>query len=390
MQKVQLLTIIFIFISSIVSNLAIGDATSTFNVVDFGAIGDGETDNSKAFLQAWKALCEAEEDEYGGMPMLQIPDGTFLLKPLQFQGPCVSNSIHIQLLGKILAPSTIKRKWWILFTEVNGLILDGSGSIDGQGSLWWNKALQFHRCDNLELSGLTHINSPKGHMGLNYCNGVSISNLTITAPQDSPNTDGIDISYSSQVNIFNSTIATGDDCIAINGGCSYININNVKCGPGHGISVGSLGDKGEMDLVEEVHVQNCTFIGTENGARIKTWPGGSGYARKISFEQIILQGTKNPIIIDQYYCNGHQCSLQELSERAAVKVSEIKYSGISGTSESQQGITLNCAELGCTNITMEEINITSSEPGEEIYAYCQNANGTSSFTFPQVPCLLGF
>lgn len=82
--------------------------------------------------------------------------------------------------------------------------------------------------------------------------------------------------------------------------------------------------------------------------------------------------------------------MQELSERAAVKVSEIKYSGISGTSESQQGITLNCAELGCTNITMEEINITSSEPGEEIYAYCQNANGTSSFTFPQVPCLLGF
>lgn len=32
--------------------------------------------------------------------------------------------------------------------------------------------------------------------------------------------------------------------------------------------------------------------------------GGSGYARNISFEKITLIGAKNPIIIDQNYCNG--------------------------------------------------------------------------------------
>ena len=30
-------------------------------------------------------------------------------------------------------------------------------------------------------------------------------------------------------------IDLGDDCIAINGGSSFINITDVKCGPGHGI-----------------------------------------------------------------------------------------------------------------------------------------------------------
>lgn len=39
----------------------------------------------------------------------------------------------------------------------------------------------------------------------------------------------------------------------------------------NGYSVGSLGKDGSYATVEEVHVKNCTFQGTENGARIKTW-----------------------------------------------------------------------------------------------------------------------
>jgi polygalacturonase len=38
------------------------------------------------------------------------------------------------------------------------------------------------------------------------------------------------------------------------------------------ISVGSLGGKGANDQVSNIYVRNCTFIGTTNGARIKTIP----------------------------------------------------------------------------------------------------------------------
>jgi len=36
--------------------------------------------------------------------------------------------------------------------------------------------------------------------------------------------------------------------------------------------VGSVGRDGEESIVENVQVTNCTFIRTDNGARIKTWP----------------------------------------------------------------------------------------------------------------------
>lgn len=41
-----------------------------------------------------------------------------------------------------------------------------------------------------------------------------------------------------------------------------------------------------------------------NGARIKTWQGGKGYARTITFENIIINSSDNPIIIDQFYHAG--------------------------------------------------------------------------------------
>ncbi|KAJ0736338.1 putative endo-polygalacturonase [Helianthus annuus] len=59
---------------------------------------------------------------------------------------------------------------------------------------------------------------------------------------------------------------------------------------------------GQYNTVEGVKVRKCQFSGTTNGARIKTWQGGSGYARDITFEKIFLHNVNNPIIIDQHYC----------------------------------------------------------------------------------------
>lgn len=72
------------------------------------------------------------------------------------------------------------------------------------------QALHFNNCDSLQLSDITHINSPRNHIGIDNCNGVHVSNLHITAPKESPNTDGIDISSSTHVYIENSMIGTGN------------------------------------------------------------------------------------------------------------------------------------------------------------------------------------
>lgn len=95
--------------------------------------------------------------------------------------------------------------------------------------------MHFNNCNGLRMSNLRHLNSPRSHVGLSCSKNIEVSGLRLTAPGDSPNTDGIDISNCKEVKIRDSVIATGDDCIAINSGSSRINITGIFCGPGHGI-----------------------------------------------------------------------------------------------------------------------------------------------------------
>ncbi|KAL2336905.1 hypothetical protein Fmac_011351 [Flemingia macrophylla] len=302
------------------------------------------------------------------------------------------------LKGTIIAPNNTKdwklpksrRKAWIRFRHISGLVIRGGGQIDGQGAPWWNlyganneinrpTALHFRECNNLFLSGVTHINSPKNHISINNCNGSLISKLHIIAPDESPNTDGIDISGSSNIVIKNSKMETGDDCIAINHGSTFISIIGVFCGPGHGISVGSLGKNGAHQTVEEIYVRNCTFNRTTNGARIKTWIGGQGYARRITFKDIILVDATNPVIIDQEY--------NPYDSQRAVKVSDVSYHNVKGTSGSVHAVKLHCDKtIGCSNIVLKGINITTTT-GEKTYASCKNVKGVCTSCIPHVPCL---
>ncbi|KAJ8644563.1 hypothetical protein MRB53_006311 [Persea americana] len=166
-------------------------------------------------------------------------------------------------------------------------------------------ALGILNCNNVILNGLKIVNGSGKHISIVACIGVHISQLTITAPGDSPNTDGIHIERSQHVEILSSTIGTGDDCISIGRGTSDVNISHINCGPGHGISIGSLGDDNSEVAVEQIHVSFCNFYNTMYAARIKTWQGGSGFARNIIFENLNFTNVDQAITIDQYYCNGH-------------------------------------------------------------------------------------
>ncbi|RWR83103.1 putative polygalacturonase [Cinnamomum micranthum f. kanehirae] len=156
--------------------------------------------------------------------------------------------------------------------------------------------MSFAFCNGLVLSGVHLFDNPKNHIHTLSCNGAVFSHLTITAPKDAPNTDGINIAESTGVQIYNCTIGT-DDCISVLNHTSNVNISYITCGPGHGISIGSLGKDGSVGIVEQIHVSHSKFTGTMNGVRIKTWQGGSGYVRGISFRDIILDQVQTAIDI---------------------------------------------------------------------------------------------
>nr|XP_043623059.1 probable polygalacturonase At3g15720 [Erigeron canadensis] len=375
-------------------------SAASFDVTSYGAIGDGNTDDTNAFVRAWADMCGDESKD----PTLIVPSAkTFLIKCVSFDGPCKSPRVHVKLLGNITAPKRLDgwegcetKGYLIVFASVHGLTITGPGQIDGQGSIWWGglqptgptcdcpSMLRFDRCDNLQLKGTTHINSPKSHVSIFGCHGVEVGNLHISAPGNSPNTDGIDISWSSHVHIHDSTIQSGDDCVAISGGTYDINVTRVVCGPGHGISIGSLGKNGGYTTVEQVLVQHCNITGTQNGLRIKTVPYGTGFARKIVFQDIMLENVGNPIIIDQHYCtNMDNADCPAPPTAPAVQVSEVTYKNVHGSSTSNQAITLNCSgKFNCTGVVTNKVRIT----GEQVFSYCKNVHGKFIQTTPSITC----
>ncbi|KAF4366157.1 hypothetical protein F8388_014875 [Cannabis sativa] len=115
--------------SSSVSNI--------FNVLSFGAKGDGVSDDSKALLAAWEGACKVS-----GATVIVPSKYKFLIKPIILQGPCMPHLIF-QIDGTLLAPPKIG-SWqkynlfqWIYFKWINNFTIQGTGVVDGQGSNWW-------------------------------------------------------------------------------------------------------------------------------------------------------------------------------------------------------------------------------------------------------------
>lgn len=97
------------------------------------------------------------------------------------------------------------------------------------------QTLGITKSKNVEISGLTSLNSKMFHIVINGCENVKLRSVKVTASEDSPNTDGIHVQLSTAVTISNSFIGTGDDCISIGPGAANLLVHNVACGPGHGI-----------------------------------------------------------------------------------------------------------------------------------------------------------
>lgn len=141
------------------------------------------------------------------------------------------------------------------------------------------------------------------------CNNVMFQEVTIIAPAyKSSNTNGIHIAHSTNINVTDSNIGNGDDCISIGDGSREVTISKVNCGHGHGISIKSLGKYENEEPIEGIRIKNCTLNNTKNRIRIKSWPSSfPGLATEMYFEDIIVENVGNPILIDQEYCPWNEC-----------------------------------------------------------------------------------
>jgi polygalacturonase len=260
--------------------------------------------------------------------------------------------------------------------------------IDGAGARWWVDAeaarqkkagytlprpnlIVLERVTNLVVRDITLQNSPKFHLVPTECDGVTITGITILAPERSPNTDGIDPSMCRRVTITGCTIDCGDDNVAIKASkmakgrefaCDDITVTNCTFKHGHGMSIGSETVGG----VRNVRVKNCTFEDTDNGIRIKSDRARGGRVEDIVFEDLKMTNVRGAILFSCYYPRVPAKDETKPVTETTPRYSNILIRNLSGTSTLGAGIIAGLPESPIERVTLENVSIEAAKTGLEI------------------------
>lgn len=180
------------------------------------------------------------------------------------------------------------------------------------------------------LDGPVFQNSPAWNIHPLMIEDLIIRNVTVRNPWFSQNGDGLDVDSCKNVLVENSNFDVGDDAICIKSGkdkdgrdrgipCENIIIRNNIVYHGHGgVTVGSEMSGG----VKNMHVSNCTFIGTDVGLRFKSTRGRGGIVENIYISDIMMQDIPSQAIsFDLYY--GGKSVAETLAEGGNQKSSQI-------------------------------------------------------------------
>ena len=208
--------------------------------------------------------------------------------------------------------------------NVSGAGVMGDGTIDGRGNVKllgkdasaWDLAEQAragggqkvsrlivaNHADNFTLYRITLKNSPNFHVVYNGGNGFTVWGVKIDTPGKlARNTDGIDPGAGAHnITITHSYISTGDDDVAIKGGpggVTNMTVSHNHFYRGHGMSIGSETNGG----VSKIRVFDLSLDGPDNGIRIKSNAARGGLVHDVSYDDVCIRNSPNPILLDTAY-----------------------------------------------------------------------------------------
>ena len=330
-------------INDFVLSVKTDDESAFLNVKDFGAQGDGVTDDTMA-IQA--AIYASPKDG-----LVHIPKGVYYVRPLFLKSFTTielvkdatllghtDRSVYPILPGRITKNdgSILELSSWegevaptfasiITGIEVESAKIIGEGIIDenAQNSDWWvnhkvqrggawrPKGVFLSNCSKIGMQGVTVTNTPSWNLHPYFSDHIDFIDMKLISPKDSPNTDGCDPESCDHVNVIGVDFSVGDDCIAIKSGkydmgmkyrrpTSNMVVRNCMMAYGHGgVVLGSEMSGGIKDLT----VSQCYFKQTDRGLRIKTrrGRGESAIIDGITFENVYMEDVLTPLVMNMYY-----------------------------------------------------------------------------------------
>lgn len=256
--KINLVSLLIVLASLIVTaqgNLPQPQHALEFNVLDFGAIGDGRTLNTVAIQQA---IDQAHQQVLGGTVV--FPKGKFLTGSIELKG-----NVHLYLReGAVLLGSTHPKDYTamdgegrpiapkkddnsqlalILARQAHHIKISGKGVIDGQGralaltidSLHHTgrqidpnyttelmrpnervrpKLFRFSQCNHVNIHDLTLQNSASWGLSFELCTDLEIKKIKLIN-RAYWNNDGMDITDCRDVRVTHCDVNSADDGICL-------------------------------------------------------------------------------------------------------------------------------------------------------------------------------
>ena len=398
----QILVVMSVFtLSDLVTQAA--QTPRLFDVVKYGAVGDGKTLCTQAVQKAVNA-CAAAGGGTVHFPAGKYLSGTIFLK---------SNvTLHIGEGATLLASTNFedfppfkpgwrvqsddtKRSSLITGLDLENIAITGRGTLDGQGKPWWEalrrdknkkrgekmiltygrpRVINLYRCRNVLIQGVTIIDSPSWTVHLVGCENLVVEGISIINPEDSPNTDGINPESCRNVRISNCFIDTGDDCITLKSGrdeegrlkgrpTENVVITNCVMYKGHGaVVIGSEMSGG----VRNVSVSNIVCVGTDRAVRIKSTRGRGGVVENIRFSNFVVENVREPIYITTFYTKSEP---EPVSERTPV----FRDIAISHFTIKKSSCTAKI--LGLPEMPIQGLRITDVVASTEVGFFCDSTVG---------------
>ena len=358
---------LFLLIVLIALNFSV--AAKTYNVLDFGAKGDGATLDTVAIQRTIDAA------DAGGTVLIPRKS-TFLIATLDLKG-----GINFQVEGTLLI-STNRNDYAgdgvITASNAVDLKITGGGEIIGQSlsfmtsyeatNEWWlfkewrPKMFVLTGCTNLLVRDITFSDAPYWGLHMLGCENVLVDNVTVNNRLDVPNDDGIDPDHCSNVEIKNCHVTCGDDAIVVKstrqtndfGDCANVHVHDCI------IRTQDAGLKIGTETVGAIHdslFERCKILSSSRGLCIQL--RDEGEISNVTFRDIeFVSGYHS----DPWWGRGEAISFTTIPRNAATKLGklhDVTVENVSGRAENS--IRVNGTETSrIANIHFKNVSVDFS------------------------------